>query len=144
MNSKIKIEIYGWRDQQLSSGCGCSGKDCCRKSSSFSGCLRCGNGSHRCSSNSQTKISKTVGEGYNELEEFIKDSDISNNAELEFIDVYHNNKEDNNYFRVKEIINKGFEPPITIIDNIIRYYGGISNDLIYKDVIELLEITNPL
>lgn len=49
------------------------------------------------------------------------------------------NLSDKEEIQVNNIINKGFTPPITVIDGIIRYYAGISNILIYKDIKELLE-----
>ena len=80
-----------------------------------------------------------MGDAYKELEKFINDSDVKNNTELEFIDLEKINLKENQFLRIEEIINKGFEPPITVVDNIIRYYGGISNVFVYNDIKELLE-----
>lgn len=143
MNKKIKVQVFGIKEQVINSGCGCgSGKNksCCGKSKDSQGSCKGGcNRSERCCSSSIGKLSKTVGDAFEELETFINGSDVKNNTELEFIDLDKINLEEEKFFRIKEIINRGFEPPITVVDDIIRYYGGISNTFVYKDIKELLE-----
>ncbi|WPC40565.1 hypothetical protein [Clostridium sp. JS66] len=139
MNDKIKVEIFGLKYKELPQGCGCSHKN--------SSCSGCGSGENKncggcsgggCTKTAEDKKTKNIGEVFEELKEFINDSDVKDNVELEFIDLDKIDIE-KKYERVYETINNGFEPPITVIDNIIRYYGGVSAALIYKDVKELLE-----
>lgn len=139
MNDKIKVEIFGFKYKEISQGCGCSHKN--------SSCSGCGSGENKgcggcsgggCTKTNEDKKTKNIGEVFEELKEFINDSDVKGNVELEFIDLDKIDIE-KEYERIYETINRGFEAPITVIDNIIRYYGGISAALIYKDVKELLE-----
>lgn len=114
-------------------GCGCNNKGdgCSGCSSKKNSCSGCGGGC-------KTNTSKTVGDSYKELIKFIEESDVKNQIVIEFIDL-DKTKLEGQFDRIKDIIDRGFEPPITVIDSIIRYYGGISNSLIYKDIKELLE-----
>lgn len=146
MNEKIKVKIYGVKMQPISSGCGCGSKEssCCNTSKGKKSCCNsgeggCANKTNKCCSGGALNISKTVEDLYKELEEFINNSDVKNDVELEFIDLEKINLEEEQFYRIKEILDKGFEPPITVVDDIIRYYGGISNAYIYNDVKELLE-----
>lgn len=130
MNNIIKVQIFGVEEQNISSGCGCSNKG--------SGCSGCSSKKSSCSGGCKTNTSKTVGDLYNELKRFIEESDVKDQTIIEFIDL-NKTKLEGEFDRIRDTINRGFEPPITVIDNIIRYYGGISNSLVYKDVKELLE-----
>lgn len=143
MDEKIKVEIYGIKGQVLTNGCGCSekkhgcaGDSCGNKKSSCGGC-----GSNSTSGHSGCGVGKekTVGEAYIDLEKFINESDIAINTELKFIDLNKNELKEERYSKVRDIIDKGFELPIIVVDSIIRYYGGIPNSYIYKDVKELIE-----
>ncbi|WP_333860594.1 hypothetical protein [Clostridium sp.] len=73
------------------------------------------------------------------MKNFPNYSDVWKNTLLNFIELEKINLSDKEEIQVNNIINKGFTPPITVIDGIIRYYAGISNILIYKDIKELLE-----
>jgi disulfide oxidoreductase YuzD len=146
MNEIIKVKIYGIKKQLISSGCGCSDKKngCCSSSKGKKSCCNsgeggCANKTNKCSTGNSLNISKTVGDSYKELEEFINNSDVKNNTELEFIDIEKIDLEEDEFLRIKEIIHRGFEPPIIVVDDIIRYYGGIPNTYIYKDIKELME-----
>jgi hypothetical protein len=136
--TKIKVQIFGVKEQLLPSGCGCSNKQ-----SGCSSCLKKKQSSGSSSGKSQcggckTNTLKTVGDAYNELEVFIGESNVKDKTILEFIDL-DRVKSEEEFAKINDILNKGFEPPITVIDDIIRYYGGISNRLVYNDVKELLE-----
>ncbi|MBI6871301.1 hypothetical protein [Clostridium aciditolerans] len=143
MNNIIKVQIFGVKEQPIASGCGCSNKGngcsgCSSKKSSCSGCSSRKDSHSGCGGGCKTSASKTVGDLYNELKKFIEESDVKNQTIVEFIDL-DKTKLEGEFERIKDIINRGFEPPITVIDDIVRYYGGISNSLVYKDVKELLE-----
>lgn len=147
MDEIIKVKIYGVGKQIINSGCGCSNREnsCCsssakdKKSCCNSSEGGCNNKTNKCCKGNESNISKTVGEAYRELEVFINNSDVKDNAELEFIDIEEINLDEDQFIRIKELIDRGFEPPITVVDDIIRYYGGIPNTYIYKDIKELIE-----
>jgi hypothetical protein len=144
MYEKVKVQVFGIEDQIINLECGCSrekDQGCCKSGDKKDFCKEAeGNCSNKgCCANNRGGFSKTVGESYGELKKFINASDISNNVEFEFIDLRICNTEDDKFIRIKELLEKGFDPPITVIDNIIRYYGGISNTFVYKDIKELLE-----
>ena len=134
-NTEIKVQIFGVKDKVLSSGCGCNSKrNGCSSKGSCNGCLNMNKSCGGC----KTDAAKTLENAYNELIKFINESDVKDNTIVEFIDL-NNTKLENGFERIKDIIDRGFEPPIIVIDDIIRYYGGISNRLIYNDIKELLE-----
>lgn len=138
IDNKIKVQIFGEKHKEVPIGCTCEHNESspkgCRGTDKGS-CKGCNSG---CKENTISNNTKTLEEIFKELKQFIESSDIKNNVKFEFIDLEEINIKEK-YQKIWEIKNKGFEPPITVIDNIIRYYGGISAALIYKDVKELLE-----
>ena len=153
MAEKIKIQVYGIEDLILgggsaSGGCGgCSSKgkqslgeskvSCCGSVSNDkgSGCGGCGSKKGE-SGGCGSKTPKTVSELYRELVEFIEGSDVKDKTVLEFIDINKINILD--YDDVRYLYDGGYELPYCVIDGIVRYYGGISNELILNDIKELL------
>lgn len=132
MIDKIKVYIYGVENEVVGRECGSkhSSEGC---SGCSSGCSSKGHSCGGCSSSS----SKTTGELFREFEKFIKDSDVKDNTEIVFIDL----NEDKNQLTedVLDVIERGFTAPITEVDGIIRFYGGIPNEQIYKDIKEMIE-----
>lgn len=137
MEKKIQIQIFGAWDWVLGGGCssgGCGGCSSKSKEGSASGCGGCSSGGEGgCSS----KTPKQMGELYEELLQFLQGSDVKERVELEFLDIRKVNVLD--YDDIRVLFDRGYELPYCVIDGIVRYYGGISNDLIYKDIKELLE-----
>ena len=130
MENKIKVSIYGNKLDILGKdgGCGHSTEDGCGgcNSKKSGGCGNCG-----------SKDKKSVGDMFLELENFIFASDVKGRVELQFIELDKNKIGGNE--EIEDIIDRGFEAPIVVIDGIVRYYGGISNALVYDDIKELLE-----
>lgn len=134
MKNKIKVVIYGNIQSILGTdgGCGHSTKDGCggcnskKSDGGDSSCHKCGD-----------KGNKSVGDMFLDLDNFLKASDVKNMVELEFIELDKNKIGGNE--EIEDIIHRGFDAPIIVIDEIVRYYGGISNLLIYNDIKELLE-----
>ncbi|WP_411680740.1 hypothetical protein [Clostridium thailandense] len=133
---KIKVQIFGVKNELLTGGCGCGNKQsgCSSKENSCDGCSSKNESCGGCKSSS----GRTLEDAYNELKTFINESDVKDQTIIEFVDLNEIKLEDE-FERIRNTIDKGFEPPITVVDDIIRYYGGISNRLIYNDIKELLE-----
>ena len=68
--------------------------------------------------------------------EYIKNSDIKDKVKLEFYDLKKVSVLDHDHIRI--LTEMDYEPPFVVIDGIVRYYGGISGHLIYKDAKELI------
>jgi len=145
MNKKVKVQIYGYWDQLLGtkdSAKGCGG---CSSDHSHGGCGGCGsrNGISLVSEETSScggcgsKVSKSTGQHYIELIEFINNSSVKNKVEINFLDLNKINILDHDNIRTLDEF--GYEAPFVVVDNIVRYYGGISSELIYEDVRELLE-----
>ncbi|WP_446899694.1 hypothetical protein ACSVC9_07395 [Clostridium sp. LBM24168] len=128
--SVIDVNIYGCGDEALPIGCMNSKKNF--------GCASCGDRNMCKNCNSQEEDYQNILELCENLRRFLKSTDISENIDVNFIDLKNRGFLSDERTRVEEVIERGFNPPITVIDGIIRYYGGISNILIYKDVKELL------
>lgn len=112
MSGKIKVEVFGIRDQAACGG-GC---DC--------GCSDCG-------------PQATMGEMYEQLEEFIQASDMKDMVELQFIDVIDNDMD--GYADVSVAMEKGFMIPLTAINGKLRFHKGISNEMIYDAITQTLK-----
>ncbi len=134
MDEKIKIQIFGFKDEEADSGCEK------KKKGSSKGCGGCGSGGHtsgctNCIGGDEGKA-KNMQEILKDLSESIQDSDIKECAELEFIDLGKISAYE--YENIEQLLEQGFTTPIVVIDGIVRYYGGISFRLIYNDVKELV------
>lgn len=148
MINKIKVDIFGIWDEVLQNkkdcggcssadgkgGCGCSKRKSgiaikgAAEEAQSGGCGGCG---------SKKSQPKSVGELYTELKGFIENSAVKEVVELQFYDLRKINVLD--YDDIRVLTERDYETPYVVIDGIVRYYGGISQDLIYKDVQELVE-----
>lgn len=109
MDEKVLVEVFGNKDETPSCGCSCS---CCGPA-------------------------KTMGESYDELVDYLKEMDVSSKVDIHFIDM---NKDDvSKYGGIKEILDKGFTLPLTAINGTVKFYGGISNGMIYDGIKEELD-----
>mgnify|MGYP000906052235 CR=1 FL=1 len=120
MDRKIEVKIYGNENELFGT--------CCSKNKENS---KCGGGCSGCSS-SQTCI-----KAFDNLKEFLAASEVKENVELIFIEA--DSRELLNNEELREWLKSGYTLPFITIDGIFRYYGGISNQLVLKDVKELLE-----
>ncbi|AZV57290.1 hypothetical protein [Clostridium sp. AWRP] len=128
MGSKIKINVYGNKDAII------TGDSCNNKHSSCSGkCEGC-----KSTNSSKTIQVKTLDLYYN-LINFLTINHMKENVDIHFIELAKNSPINEESIKVENLIKKGFKPPITVIDGIIRYYAGISNVLVYRDVLDLIE-----
>ena len=145
MENKIKVQIYGIYDGTVLIGCtskvnscGSHGDDVSNKNAGCNSCHGCDNGKINGDSQESNldKTLNTIGKAYEDLSTFIKSTDVSDNTELEFIDISKTKIEEDS--DIKSLIERGFESPFTVIDGIVRFYGGMSGASIYKDIKELL------
>ncbi len=101
MKSKIKVEVFGVKNQAAGGGCSCSGG--------------CG-------------PTVTMGEMYSEFESFMKDSSVNEEIELKFIDVFYDDLDDYKY--IIDAMNKGFGLPLTSVNGELKFFGGISGPMV--------------
>lgn len=145
MPNKIIVQIYGDFDALVAIGCtskanGCSscgshGNNNSDKNSAHKGCEGCGTNGKSIESIEKMPLN-TIGKAYGDLITFIKKSDVSDSTEFEFIDITKTKLDEDS--DIKSLLDRGFESPITVIDGIVRYYGGMSQTSVYKDIKELL------
>lgn len=117
---KIVVQVYGIKDSVINSGC-----DKKIKASCGHGCTNC---------TSKKDQTATMGTAFKEVSAYLNNSAIGDKISLEFIEVNENYRNE----QIEDLIERGFNLPITVIDGIVRYYGGISGKLIFNDVKELL------
>lgn len=106
MINKIRVEVFGVRDQAAGGGCSCSGD--------------CG-------------PTKTMGDLYREVESHLKNSTVNNQIDMTFIDVFHDELDEYKY--VIDAMNKGFGLPLTAVNGELKFFGGMSGEMIV-DLIE--------
>lgn len=146
--NKIKVDIFGIWDEVLKNnkkdcggcssatsggGCGCSKRKMGiaikgSEQESDAGCGGC---------SSKKSEPKSTGTQFDELKNFINDSNVRDVVELQFYDLNKINVLD--YDDIRILTEMEYEAPFVVIDGVVRYYGGISSDLIYKDILELAE-----
>ncbi|MDT8900298.1 hypothetical protein [Anaeroselena agilis] len=110
MSSKITIEVFGLRNESVNGGGCCDG-----------GCGPGGCGP-----------APTMGEMYQELVEFMEQSELKDKVALQFIDVMADNLD--GYESVKKVLDKGLGLPVTAINGKAIFYGGLSVPKIYDEV----------
>jgi hypothetical protein len=155
MSKKIQVHIFGFGNQVLKGGCssegcgGCGSKNnsssrecggCCNNSSGHRECGKSKNNLYKSEELKSTihieKKPKNLNEQYTDLAEFLTERGVMHSIDLKFMELNKINILDYDDLRV--LYDKDFEPPYVVIDGIIRYYGGLSFDLIYNDIKDLL------
>lgn len=121
MGKKIEVIIYGIGEETIDTCCSKVEKGC-------GGCTGC-------------QTSKKTIEAFSELGEYLSMKGAADDVELSFIEADEEGMMAHEELR--ELLRQGFTLPIIIIDDVPRYYGGISKDLVYKDVAELKEYYSP-
>lgn len=106
MNNKIKVQVFGVKSQAAGGACDCSGG--------------CG-------------PSLTMGEMYSEFETYMKSSQVSDKVEMNFVDVFFDEMDE--YKFVIDAMNKGFALPLTAVNGELKFYGGISGQMV-EDLVQ--------
>lgn len=120
MDKKIEITIYGIGEAVMETCCSKVGKDSSKG---------CGGSCSGC------PTSKKTIEAVRELEQYLGLKGMAGDVSVNFIEADEGGML--NHEELRELLKQGFTLPITIIDEVPRYYGGISKDLIMKDILEL-------
>jgi hypothetical protein len=111
----VEIEVYGiWDEAPVASSCGCGGGGC-------------GPGA---------APTPTMGEMFDSLRTSLGASDIKEQCTLRFIDVIKDT--DPMVDEVRRLFETGYSLPLTALNGKWSFYGGISNDLFYLKIRELL------
>jgi len=109
MNEKIKISVFGMRDQAVGGG-------------------RCGEGS--------CQAAPTIGEMYESLADYLEQTDIKDLVEVTFVDIFQNGIQ--GFAKIEEYMDRGFKLPIVSIDDVKFFHSGVYNHLIYETAKEIL------
>jgi hypothetical protein len=108
----VEIEVYGiWDQPPAASSCGCSGGGCATPT-------------------------QTMGEMFDSLRTSLDVSDIKERCSLRFIDVIKDSDPQVN--QVRQLVETGYSLPLTALNGKWSFYGGMSNDLFYAKIRELL------
>jgi hypothetical protein len=139
MENKIKVQIYGEWDSVLGGGCNSKIEIASSDKKAASGCGGCCGNSGGCNTGHSCgdKAIKTMGELFGSLNNSLVDIGLNEHVELQFLDIRRINVLD--YDDIRILFDRGYELPYCVVDGIVRYYGGIPEELIIKDVKELLE-----
>ena len=105
MNDKVKIEIFGIKNQPAGGGCSCSGN--------------CG-------------PVQTIGEQYEELIQFLKEKNLSDKADIKFIEINRENLKE--YVEINKLLEEGYYLPLTLVNGSLKLYTLISNEVIYDEI----------
>jgi len=108
----VEIEVYGiWDEAPAASSCGCGGGGCATPT-------------------------QTMGDMFQSLKTSLDASDIKEQCSLRFIDVIKDS--DPMVDEVRQLFETGYSLPLTALNGKWSFYGGISNDLFYLKIRELL------
>ena len=110
--SKVNVEVVGIRDERAGGGCCCAG-----------GC-----GSGGCGP------APTMGDQYQDLVDFLAASELKDQVNLTFIDVLIDDLD--KHPASKQALEDGLDLPITVINGLARFYGGLSVQDIYEAIKE--------
>jgi hypothetical protein len=113
--TSVQVEVYGiWDEAPAASSCGCGGGGC-------------GPGA---------APTPTMGAMFDSLRTSLGASDIKEQCSLRFIDVIKDT--DPMVDEVRRLFETGYSLPLTALNGKWSFYGGISNDLFYVKIRELL------
>jgi len=107
----VQVDVFGISEEASTGSCSCGGT--------------CGSGAE-----------KTMGEMYEELIRFCKESDLPDDVRLQFIDLFEDDLK--GYDTAHTMFKNGFALPLVAVNGVVRFYGGISNSKIYDEVKKLL------
>lgn len=107
MNNKIKIEVFGVKNQTAGGGCSCSGG--------------CG-------------PTITMGEMYKDFEEYMMRTSMKDQIEVSFIDVFYDDLDEYRY--VIDAMNKGLGLPLTSVNGELKFYGGMSGQMVMDYIMQ--------
>jgi hypothetical protein len=108
----VEIEVYGiWDEAPATSSCGCGGGGCAAPT-------------------------QKMGEMFDSLRASLDASDIKERCSLRFIDVIKDSDPQVN--QVRQLVETGYSLPLTALNGKWSFYGGISNELFYAKIQELL------
>jgi len=108
----VGIEVYGiWDEAPAASSCGCGGGGCAAPS-------------------------LTMGEMFQSLKTFLEVSDLKERYSLRFIDIIKDSDPQVN--QVRQHVETGYSLPLTALNGKWSFYGGISNDMFYHKIREIL------
>jgi hypothetical protein len=108
----VEIEVYGiWDQTPAASSCGCGGGGCATPT-------------------------QTMGEMFDSLRTSLDASDIKEQCSLRFIDVIKDS--DPMVDEVRRLFETGYSLPLTALNGKWSFYGGMSNDLFFAKIRELL------
>lgn len=106
MSKKIKVEVFGVKNQAAGSGCSCSG-----------GC----------------EPTVTMGEMYDTFVDYISKSSLKDSLEIKFIDVFVEDIVDD-YKYIIDALNKGFGLPLTAVNGELKFYGGLIGEVVFDQL----------
>jgi len=107
----VEIEVYGIWDEAPASSCGCGGGGCAAPT-------------------------QTMGEMFKNLRTFLEASDLKERCSLRFIDIIKDSDPQVN--QVRQQVETGYSLPLTALNGKWSFYGGISNDMFYHKIGEIL------
>ena len=112
VETTVEIEVYCiWDQAPAASSCGCGGGGCATPT-------------------------QTMGEMFDSLRASLDASDIKERCSLRFIDIIKDT--DPMVDEVRRLFETGYSLPLTALNGKWSFYGGISNDLFYVKIRELL------
>jgi len=103
----VQVDVFGIREEAPSGSCSCGGA--------------CG-----------STTEKTMGEMYEDLVQFCRESDLAADVQLRFIDLFEDDLK--GYDTAHTMFKNGFALPLVAVNGVVRFYGWISNSMIYDEV----------
>lgn len=107
MEEKIKVQMFGIKDEVVKEQCGWGPSTDCGPSED-----------------------PTTIEMYNELYKFLEQTDVKDKFEMEFIDIEESDL--SQYENAKKVIDKGYQLPITLIGGRPAFSGKVDSYKAYR------------
>ncbi|WP_246579341.1 hypothetical protein [Alkaliphilus flagellatus] len=107
MEEKIKVQMFGVKDEVISAPCCCGPSTSCEPSEDL-----------------------TTIEMYDELYKFLKETDVKDKFEMTFIDLEKDDLTD--YENEGKVIDKGYQLPITFINGKPAFSGKVDQFKAYQ------------
>lgn len=109
MSEKIKIQMFGIKDEMVAAPCCCGPSDNCGPSEE-----------------------ETTMEMYEALDKFLQETDVKEKYEMSFIDIKEVDL--SNYENEKKVLDRGLERPVTFIAGRPAFKGKVDHFRAYQVV----------
>ena len=75
---------------------------------------------------------QTIGKQYEELVEYLEKKNLNDKLDIKFIEINRENLKD--FLEINKFLEDGYYLPLTLVNETLKLYALISNEIIYDEI----------